>query len=109
MSSQQYIEEIKKELSENAILLYAKGTKEQPRCGFSAATIEILKSYNLPFEVRDVLMNPDKKEALKEFSQWPTIPQLYVKGELIGGCDITRELHETGELKEIFAGISNTN
>jgi monothiol glutaredoxin len=100
---QPYIAEIKEEVSKNPILLYAKGTKEQPRCGFSAMTIQILSSYGLPFEVINVLTNMDKKEALKEFSQWPTIPQLYVNGELVGGCDITRELHESGELKDILS------
>ncbi len=106
MSKEAYFEEIKKEISENPVLLYAKGTKEMPRCGFSAATVQILSSYGIDFKVIDVLSNFDKKEALKEVSGWPTIPQLYVKGELVGGCDITRELHESGELKNIL-GTAN--
>jgi monothiol glutaredoxin len=103
MLETKYLDEIKKEISENPVLLYAKGTKEQPRCGFSAATIEILNSYNIDFSVINVMADLNKKEALKEFSQWPTIPQLYVKGELIGGCDLTKEMHESGELKNILA------
>ncbi len=103
MIETKYLDEIKKEISENPVLLYAKGTKEQPRCGFSAATIEILNSYNIDFSVINVMADLNKKEALKEFSQWPTIPQLYVKGELIGGCDLTKEMHESGELKNILA------
>jgi len=105
-TKEEIVEQIKKEVSENAVLLYAKGTKEQPRCGFSAMTIQILNSYDVPFKVVDVLADFDKKEALKEVSNWPTIPQLYVKGELIGGSDITRELHESGELKDILAPVS---
>jgi monothiol glutaredoxin len=97
-----YLEEIKNEVANNKVLLYAKGNKEQPRCGFSATTIQILNSYNIPFVVIDVLINPDKKEALKQFSDWPTVPQLYINGEFVGGCDITRELHESGELKQIL-------
>ncbi len=105
MIETKYLDEIKKEIAENPVLLYAKGNKEQPRCGFSAATIEILNSYNIDFSVINVLADLNKKEALKEFSQWPTIPQLYVKGELIGGCDLTKELHESGELKDILAKV----
>ena len=96
------IKEIENEIKSNKVLLYAKGTKEQPRCGFSATTVQILNSYGVDFEVVDVLMDFEKKEALKEFSQWPTIPQLYVNGELVGGCDITKELHESGELKKML-------
>jgi len=105
MIEAKYLDEIKKEIAENSVLLYAKGTKEQPRCGFSVTTIEILNSYNIDFSVINVLTDFDKKEALKEFSQWPTFPQLYIKGELIGGCDLTKELHESGELKNILAKV----
>lgn len=105
MIETKYLDEIKKEIAENPVLLYAKGNKEQPRCGFSAATIKILNSYNIDFSVINILADFDKKEALKEFSQWPTFPQLYIKGELIGGCDLTKELHESGELKDILAKV----
>lgn len=102
MSNTAAIEEIKQEINNNSIILFAKGTKEQPRCGFSSMTIQILNSYGVDFKVVDVLADMEKKEALKEFSEWPTIPQLYVNKEFIGGCDITRELHETGQLKAIL-------
>jgi len=105
-SKEDIIAQIKKEIEENPVLLYAKGSKEQPRCGFSAMTIQILNSYGIPFKVVDVLADFDKKEVLKEVSNWPTIPQLYVNGELIGGCDITRELHESGELKQILGNLN---
>lgn len=97
-----YLQEIKQETTDHKVLLYAKGNKEQPRCGFSAMTIQILNSYDIPFTVIDVLANLEKKEALKQFSEWPTIPQLYINGEFVGGCDITRELHESGELKKLL-------
>ncbi|MDJ0625394.1 MAG: Grx4 family monothiol glutaredoxin [Candidatus Caenarcaniphilales bacterium] len=101
-TKEDYISQIKEEIDKHSVLLYAKGTKEQPRCGFSAMTIEILNSYNVDFEVINVLSDVEKKETLKEFSQWPTIPQLYVNKELVGGSDITRELHESGQLKDLL-------
>jgi monothiol glutaredoxin len=102
MSREELLKEIQAEVESNKVILFAKGTKEQPRCGFSASTIQILNSYGVDFAVVDVLMNMEKKEALKEFSQWPTIPQLYVNKEFVGGCDITRELHETGQLETVL-------
>lgn len=108
MSNQtEFIEEIKQEINDNPIILFAKGTKEQPRCGFTAATVQLLNSYGVDFKVVDVLSNMEKKEALKEYSEWPTIPQLYVNKEFIGGCDITRELHESGQLKAILEKASH--
>ncbi|MFN5539085.1 MAG: Grx4 family monothiol glutaredoxin [Candidatus Melainabacteria bacterium] len=106
MSKETAIEAIEQEVKNNKIILFAKGTKEQPRCGFSSATIQILNSYNIPFKVVNVLEDFELKEALKDYSEWPTIPQLYVNSEFVGGCDITRELHESGELKNLLANIT---
>ncbi|MDX1921109.1 MAG: Grx4 family monothiol glutaredoxin [Candidatus Caenarcaniphilales bacterium] len=102
---EELIKELKQEIDNNQVVLFAKGTKEQPRCGFSAMTIQILNSYGIDFKVVDVLIDMEKKEALKELSEWPTIPQLYVNKEFVGGCDITRELHETGQLKAILEKV----
>lgn len=103
MNFETYFTEFKQLIQDNKVILFAKGTKDRPACGFSAYTIEVLESYNIEFEVVNVLESPTKKEALKAFSNWPTIPQLYVQGEFIGGADITRELHENGELSSIVS------
>ncbi|MCC6847470.1 MAG: Grx4 family monothiol glutaredoxin [Deltaproteobacteria bacterium] len=102
------ITEIESELRSNKIMIYMKGTPSFPQCGFSAATIEVLESLGRPFASVDVLSQPAKREAIKRYSNWPTIPQVYVDGKFIGGCDIVREMHATGELKRLldasFAG-----
>jgi monothiol glutaredoxin len=95
-------EKIRKEIAANPICVYMKGTPEAPQCGFSAQVVQILKSYGLPFHAVDVLRDWDIREGIKSFSNWPTIPQLYVKGQFIGGCDITAELHRKGELQKIL-------
>jgi monothiol glutaredoxin len=95
------MEEIREEIADNEIVLYMKGTALQPRCGFSAVTADIVASLGRPFKAVDVLADQEKWAAIKEFSDWPTIPQLYVKGTFVGGCDITRELHEKGELAKL--------
>jgi monothiol glutaredoxin len=79
-----------------------KGSPVFPQCGFSAAVVQILSQLGVKFKGIDVLSDPEVRQGIKEFSNWPTIPQLYVKGEFIGGCDIVREMYETGELKEVF-------
>ena len=83
-------------------MLYMKGTKEMPMCGFSATVVNILGMHEIDYTVVNVLENPQIRHELAEFSNWPTIPQLFYKGELIGGCDIAVELHNSGELAEIF-------
>ncbi|MBI64911.1 MAG: monothiol glutaredoxin, Grx4 family [Candidatus Marinimicrobia bacterium] len=83
-------------------MVFIKGTKEMPMCGFSATVVNILNMYNLDYEFTNVLEDPNIRLKLSEFSNWPTIPQLFHNGELIGGCDITVELHNSGELKKIF-------
>lgn len=85
-------------LKGNKIILFMKGTPEMPQCGFSAKTATILKSYGIPFNTFNIFDDEDIRQGLKEYSDWPTYPQLYVNGELIGGCDIVTELHENGEL-----------
>jgi len=92
------MEEIKNEIGSNKIIIYMKGTKEMPRCGFSAAAIEVLGSYGVPFKDINVLDDQEKWAGIKQFSDWPTIPQIYIGGQFIGGCDILREMHAKGEL-----------
>ena len=91
------------EIEENKIILYMKGTKEIPMCGFSSTVVNILNIHNVEYKTVNVLENPNIRQKLLQHSNWPTIPQLFYKGELIGGCDITVELHNSGELKKIFS------
>ena len=93
---------IKNDIKINPIMLYMKGTKIMPMCGFSATVVNILNAYQVEYEAVNVLEDPEIRIKLSEYSNWPTIPQLFVNGELIGGCDIAMELHQKGELKEIF-------
>lgn len=79
-----------------------KGDKDMPRCGFSARVVDILNHYGVEFATRDVLKSEELRQAIKEYSDWPTLPQLYVNGEFIGGCDIVTELHQNGELKALL-------
>ena len=90
---------IKKEVEENPVLVYIKGTSSAPQCGFSAATVEVLRSYNVPFKDVNVLADPIKWRAIKIFSSWPTIPQVYIGGKFVGGCDILREMHANRQLR----------
>jgi monothiol glutaredoxin len=96
------LKEIENEIRDNKVMIYMKGTPSFPQCGFSAATIEILEEIGHPFNSVDVLTNPAKRDGIKRFSNWPTIPQVYVDGKFIGGCDIVREMHERGELKRLL-------
>ena len=93
---------IQQEISSNDVLLFMKGTPVFPQCGFSAATVQILSHLGVKFKAIDVLKDPEIRAGIKEFSNWPTIPQLYVKGEFVGGCDIVREMFEAEELKPFF-------
>lgn len=103
MSDRNITEEIKNEINSNKIMLYMKGTPEQPMCGFSNAVVQILNSLGKPYGSVNILADAEKREAIKQFSNWPTIPQLYINGEFVGGCDITRELHESHELEDMVA------
>lgn len=97
-------ERIKKEVSENPILLFVKGSREMPMCGFSKATMDVFDSLGVPYRTLDVLSEPGIRDGIKEFTQWPTIPQVFIKGEFIGGCDIVREMHASGELAKLVKG-----
>jgi len=94
--------EIQRELTENPVVLFMKGSPMFPQCGFSAAVVGALSELGVKFKGVDVLQNPALREGIKHFSNWPTIPQLYVKGEFIGGCDIVREMYQSGELKQLL-------
>jgi monothiol glutaredoxin len=92
-------------VDEHPVVLFMKGNKLFPRCGFSATVVEVLKRTGVPFHTIDVLADPEIRQGIKEFANWPTIPQLYVKGQFIGGCDIVRDLYESGELDEVLAPV----
>jgi monothiol glutaredoxin len=98
-------------ISVNKVLLFMKGNPKFPQCGFSSTACQILDASGISYETIDVLQDPDIREGIKTFSNWPTIPQLYVKEEFIGGCDIIKEMYENGELKKVFKdkGISFKN
>jgi monothiol glutaredoxin len=93
---------IKEDVTQNQVLLFMKGTPVFPQCGFSAAVVQILTQMGVKFKGVDVLADPEIRQGIKEFSSWPTIPQLYVKGEFVGGCDIIREMYEAGELQDFL-------
>src|ERR1700676_3158192 len=93
---------IRDQIGEAPVVLYMKGTPVFPQCGFSAAVVQILSELGVKFKGVDVLTDPEIRQGIKEFSSWPTIPQLYVKGEFVGGCDIIREMFATGELKQLL-------
>jgi len=96
------IQRIQQDITDNEVVLYMKGTPVFPQCGFSAAVVQVLSELGVKFKGIDVLTDPSLRQGVKEFSSWPTIPQLYVKGEFIGGCDIVREMYSSGELRELF-------
>ena len=95
--------EIQAQIDASPVLLFMKGTPLFPQCGFSARVIQILKHAGVPFQTVNVLEDPEIREGIKQFSNWPTIPQLYVKGEFIGGCDIVTEMYQTGELQTLLS------
>jgi monothiol glutaredoxin len=95
-------ERIRQDVAENPVVLFMKGTPVFPQCGFSAAVVQILSHLGVKFKGIDVLADPEIRQGIKEFSNWPTIPQLYVKGEFVGGCDIVREMFQSGELQQLF-------
>ncbi len=95
-------QKIQKIIDENAVVLFMKGTKDFPQCGFSAMTAHILAQLGVEFFDVNVLQDQEIRQAIKDFSDWPTIPQLYIKGEFVGGCDIAKEMFQTGELLEML-------
>ena len=98
----QNVEEAKETIKTNNIVLFMKGTKDMPGCGFSANVVQILNKMNVKYIDVDILHDDNFKENMKKFTNWPTFPQLYVKGEFVGGCDIIKEMFESGELLELF-------
>ena len=96
-------ERIKNDIQSNDVVLYMKGTPVFPQCGFSSTVVQVLTHLGVKFKGIDVLSDPSIREGIKQFSNWPTIPQLYVKGEFLGGCDIVREMYQTGELQELLS------
>jgi len=101
------LEKIKQQIADNKVILYMKGTPQIPQCGFSSRAAQILASCGVKFAHVDVLANPDIRQTLPQYANWPTFPQLYVNGKLVGGCDIITELYQTGELQKILQDASN--
>ncbi|HET9146633.1 MAG TPA: Grx4 family monothiol glutaredoxin [Acetobacteraceae bacterium] len=93
---------IRTEIAENPVMLYMKGTAMFPQCGFSARVVQILTHMGVPFKTANVLEEPGLRDGIKQFSNWPTVPQLYVKGEFVGGCDIVTEMFQSGELQTLL-------
>lgn len=102
MSDTEILEQIQREVAENRVFLFMKGTPDMPRCGFSNQVVQILNLVGAEYGSRDVLADPRIRENLSAWSNWPTIPQLFVDGRLVGGCDITTEMYQSGELQELI-------
>ncbi len=100
------IDTIKDQIESNGVLLYMKGSPNQPQCGFSARTVQVLMECGQRFAYVDILSNPEIRANLPKYANWPTFPQLWIDGELIGGCDIVTEMHEKGELKPLIAEVA---
>lgn len=98
-------EKIQQQVNDHPIVLYMKGSAQMPMCGFSAQAVKLLKSCGVPFATIDVLQDEDIRNGIKVFSNWPTIPQLYVQGEFVGGCDIMTEMFESGELQDLLKQV----
>jgi monothiol glutaredoxin len=96
------LKKIDSQVANNKVVLFMKGTREMPQCGFSAKVVQILNSYGVDYETVDVLADPEIRQGIKEYSQWPTLPQLFIGGKFIGGCDICVEMYESGELEPIL-------
>jgi monothiol glutaredoxin len=96
------MDRIESAIRSNKVQVFMKGTRSFPQCGFSAATVQILEELGVPFGTTDVLADPELRDEIKRFSNWPTIPQVYVDGKFLGGCDIVREMYESGELKTLL-------
>jgi monothiol glutaredoxin len=95
------IDRIRSAITDNRICIFMKGNRNFPMCGFSAATVQVFEELGVPYGTVDVLSDPEVREQIKAYSNWPTIPQVYIDGKFLGGCDIVRELYETGELQQL--------
>ena len=100
-------EKIKQQIAQNDVVLFMKGLPQAPQCGFSAKSVQLLQACGAQFAAVDVLADNEIREGIKQYSNWPTIPQLYIKGEFIGGCDILTELYQKGELQKLVAGVKD--
>lgn len=98
-------DQIQKDISENKIVIYMKGTPDMPQCGFSKAVVDAFQELGVEFQTRDVLSDPQLRQGIKAFTNWPTIPQVYINGEFVGGCDITLEMYKSGELKKMVGSF----
>jgi len=103
MAADEISQQIEREIADNKILVYGKGTKDMPRCGFTAETIQFFSRFGYPFEVVDVLENMPKREALSQLTNWPTLPKVFIGGKFYGDTDILGPMHESGELKTVLA------
>ena len=103
--SEDILSKIDQQVKNNKVMLFMKGNPNAPQCGFSAHTVEILQSYGIPFQTADVLADPAIRDGIKRYSNWPTIPQVYIDGKFVGGCDIVSELHERGELEPMLKSV----
>lgn len=105
MSEQQAFDTIRKDITDNSVFLFMKGTPDQPMCGFSAQVIHILNKHGVKFGARNVLDDWGIREGIKKFTNWPTIPQLYVQGKFVGGCDIVMDMDRKGQLTDVFKSV----
>ncbi|HKD68982.1 MAG TPA: Grx4 family monothiol glutaredoxin [Candidatus Binataceae bacterium] len=103
--AQDVTERIQSAVSNNKVMIFMKGTASFPQCGFSAATVQVFEQLGVPFETADVLSDPELRDGIKRFTNWPTIPQVFVGGKFIGGCDIVREMYESGDLKTLVDSV----
>ncbi|OGV27662.1 MAG: monothiol glutaredoxin, Grx4 family [Legionellales bacterium RIFCSPHIGHO2_12_FULL_37_14] len=106
MDTEAVLTKIKQQIEQNKVILYMKGSKDMPQCGFSLRAVQCLNECAVPFATVDVLTNPDIRATLPQYANWPTFPQLYVNGELIGGCDIIVEMYQQGELQTLLNEIN---
>lgn len=104
LSEQEILDQIQSEVAGNRVFLYLKGTPEQPRCGFSNQVVQILNHLGVDYGSRDILVDPRIRQVLSSWSDWPTIPQLFIDGKLVGGCDIVTEMFQEGELQKVLPG-----
>jgi monothiol glutaredoxin len=98
-------DQIKKDIAENKVMLYIKGEKGAPQCGFSATVMNVFEQLGVSYEARNVLADPALREGIKTFTNWPTIPQIFIGGKFIGGCDITMEMYQNGELQQMVKAL----
>ncbi len=102
MLSENLKQQIEGDIKNNKVVIYMKGTADAPMCGFSAKSVQILQSYQVPIKDHNVLASEELRQGIKEFTNWPTVPQIFINGEFVGGCDIITEMHENGELAQML-------